>query len=126
MDLRDKVLVPDVLLQAHSASMAITFYTGTQFPAEYRGNIFAPQHGSWNRSRHTGYKVIRVPAPGGAPTGEYVDFLTGFFTESGDVWGLPVGVVVASDGSLLVSEDASHSIWRVSYTGGSQSGGRGD
>ena len=118
-DLRDKVLVPDVLLQAHSASMAITFYTGTQFPAEYRGDIFAAEHGSWNRSKRTGYKVIRVPAPGGIPTGEYVDFLTGFLTEGGDVWGLPVGVTVAGDGSLLVSDDgaASHSIWRVSYTG---------
>ena len=125
-ELKEKVLVPDVLLQAHTASLAMTFYTGTRFPAEFRGDAFAAQHGSWNRARRTGYKVIRAPAPNGRPTGEYVDFLTGFVTEDGNVWGRPVGVTVASDGSLLVSDDGSNSIWRVSYTGGSRGAGTAD
>lgn len=125
-DLKDKALVPDVLLQPHSASLCITFYTGTQFPAEFRGEVFAAEHGSWNRSRRTGYKVIRVPAPNGKPTGEYEDFLTGFVTAGGDVWGRPVGVTVASDGSLLVSDDATNSIWRVSYQGNSRPATRGN
>jgi glucose/arabinose dehydrogenase len=125
-DLKDKVLAPDVLLQAHSASLAMAFYTGTQFPAEYRGHAFAAQHGSWNRANRTGYKVIYAPVVNGRATGEYVDFLTGFAWADGGVWGRPVGVTVASDGSLLVSDDGSNSIWRVSYTGGSQGGGRGN
>jgi glucose/arabinose dehydrogenase len=122
-DLKDKVVVPDVLLQAHTASLAMTFYTGTQFPAQYRGHAYAAQHGSWNRARRTGYKVIYAPVSNGRATGEYVDFLIGFVTPDGNVWGRPVGVTVAGDGSLLVSDDGSNSIWRVSYIGGSQ--GRG-
>jgi len=116
-DLKDKVLAPDVLLQAHSASLALTFYTGTQFPAEYRGHVFAAEHGSWNRAQRTGYKVIYAPVVNGKATGEYVDFLTGFAWPNGDVWGRPVGVAVAGDGALLVSDDGSNSVWRVSYTG---------
>jgi len=114
-ELKSKVLVPDVLIQAHSASLCLTFYTGTQFPPEYRGNIFAAEHGSWNRSKRTGYKVIFVPAPGGKATGEYDDFLTGFVTKDGQVWGRPVGVTVGSDGALYVTDDGSNSIWRVTY-----------
>jgi len=125
-DLRDKVLVPDVLLQAHTASLAMTFYTGTQFPAEYRGQAFASQHGSWNRARRTGYKVIYAPVSNGRATGEYVDFLTGFVTGDGNVWGRPVGVTVASDGSLLVSDDGSNSVWRVSYEGNARPAARGN
>jgi glucose/arabinose dehydrogenase len=109
---------PDVLLQPHSASLQLTFYDGAQFPADYRGDIFAAQHGSWNRSTRAGYEVIRVPLhQSGQASGEYEDFLTGFVLDSGEVWGRPVGVTVASDGSLLVSDDASNSIWRVSYAG---------
>lgn len=115
-DLADRVTVPDVLLQAHSASLGLTFYDATQFPAEYRGNIFAAEHGSWNRSRRTGYKVIRVIMNNGVPTGEYEDFVTGFVLNDSSVWGRPVGVAVAADGSLLVSEDASGTIWRISST----------
>src|SRR5206468_2999544 len=106
-DLKDKVIVPDVLLQSHSASLAMTFYTGSQFPAEYRMHAFAAEHGSWNRARRTGYKVIRVPLVDGRATGDYEDFLTGFVTADGNVWGRPVGVAVARDGSLLVSDDGS-------------------
>jgi glucose/arabinose dehydrogenase len=116
-ELRDKVIVPDVLIQSHSASLEMTFYTGGQFPGEYAGDAFAAEHGSWNRARRTGYKVIRVPLKNGAPTGEYEDFITGFVTPAGDVWGRPVGVAVAKDGALFVSDDGSNTVWRVSYAG---------
>jgi glucose/arabinose dehydrogenase len=116
-ELRDKVIVPDVLLQSHSASLEMVFYTGRQFPRDYENDAFAAEHGSWNRAKRTGYKVIRVPQREGVPTGEYVDFLTGFVTPEGDVWGRPVGVAVALDGALLVSDDGANTIWRVSYAG---------
>ena len=116
-ELKDKTIVPDVLLQSHTASLQITFYDGKQFPAEYRGDIFASEHGSWNRMVRSGYEVVRVPLKDGKSTGVYEDFLTGFLTPNGDVWGRPVGVAVAPDGSLLVSDDGSGSLWRVSYTG---------
>lgn len=116
-ELRDKVVVPDVLIQSHSASLGMTFYTGAQFPKEYAGDAFASEHGSWNRARRTGYKVIRVPLRSGVPTGEYEDFMTGFVTPSGEVWGRPVGVAVGKDGALFVSDDGSNTIWRVSYAG---------
>ena len=125
-DLKDKALIPDVLLQAHSASLCLTFYSGTQFPAEFREVVFAAEHGSWNRSRRTGYKVISVPAPNGKPGGLYEDFLTGFVTAGGDVWGRPVGVTVASDGALLVSDDGGNVIWRVSYQPNARPAGRGN
>jgi len=117
-ELKSKVIVPDVLLQPHNASLEMAFYEGRQFPVEYRGDIFAAQHGSWNRNPRTGYEVIRVPLhQTGHADGEYDDFLTGFVLPNGDVWGRPVGVTVAPDGSLLVSDDGSNSIWRVSYVG---------
>ncbi|HEX8817131.1 MAG TPA: PQQ-dependent sugar dehydrogenase [Terriglobales bacterium] len=117
-ELKDKVIVPDVLLQPHNASLQMTFYEGSQFPAEYKGDIFASQHGSWNRSVRTGYEVIRVPLHGTTrASGEYEDFLAGFVVDNGHVWGRPVGVTVAQDGSLLVSDDGSNSIWRVSWAG---------
>ena len=115
-ELRSKVIAPDVLLQSHSASLEMAFYTGGQFPREYEGDAFAALHGSWNRAKRTGYKVVRVPLREGAPTGEYEDFMTGFVTPAGDVWGRPVGVAVARDGALFVSDDGSNTIWRVSYT----------
>ncbi|HEY0407846.1 MAG TPA: sorbosone dehydrogenase family protein [Pyrinomonadaceae bacterium] len=116
-ELRGQVIVPDVLLQSHSASLQMTFYTGAQFPKEYAGDAFAAEHGSWNRERRTGYKVIRVPLRGGSATGEYEDFMTGFVTPEGNVWGRPVGVTVAKDGALLVTDDGSNTVWRVSYQG---------
>jgi glucose/arabinose dehydrogenase len=116
-ELKSKVIVPDVLLQPHHASLEMVFYDGRQFPAEYRGDIFAAEHGSWNREVRTGYEVVRVRLdPQGHATGGYEDFLTGFVTPTGQVWGRPVGVAVASDGALLVSDDGSSSIWRVAYT----------
>ncbi|MBN8886841.1 MAG: sorbosone dehydrogenase family protein [Rudaea sp.] len=115
-DLKDKVIVPDVLLQPHNASLGLAFYDGKQFPSEYAGDVFAAEHGSWNKAARAGYEVIRVPRHGTAKaSGEYQDFLTGFVLDDGTVWGRPVGVAVATDGSLLVTDDGSGSIWRVSY-----------
>lgn len=116
-ELRDKTIVPDVLLQPHNASLELTFYEGHQFPKQYEGDIFAAEHGSWNKAVRAGYEVIRVPLNDGKSNGVYEDFLTGFVTPAGDAWGRPVGVAVASDGSLMVSDDVSKSIWRVVYTG---------
>ena len=114
-DLKGKITIPDVLLQAHSASLGLTFYTGDAFPAEYRGDGFAAEHGSWNRSKRTGYKVIRIRLKDGIPTGEYEDFVTGFVVNDSEVWGRPVGVAVARDGALLVSEDGNGTIWRITH-----------
>jgi glucose/arabinose dehydrogenase len=116
-ELADKSIVPDVLIQSHSASLNLCFYNGNQFPAEYRGDIFAALHGSWNRNRRTGYKIIRVPFnhDTGKPLGEYQDFVTGFVTAEGQVWGRPVGITVAKDGALLFSEDGNNTIWRVAH-----------
>ena len=116
-ELKAKVKTPDVLVQPHSASLEMVFYSGTQFPADQRDVIFAAEHGSWNKSLRTGHKIIRVPLKNGAATGEYQDFLTGFMTADGDVWGRPVGVAVAADGALLVSDDGSNAIWRVTWSG---------
>jgi len=117
-ELKEKVIVPDVLLQPHNASLEFTFYQGNKFPAEYKGDIFASEHGSWNKATRVGYEVIRVPLhQTGHASGEYQDFLTGFVLPDGNVWGRPVGMTEASDGSLLVSDDGSNSIWRISYAG---------
>ncbi len=88
-----------------------------QFPAEYHGDLFVTSHGSWNRAHRTGYKVMRIFAPNGKATGEYEDFVTGFVVNDANVWGRPVGVAVASDGALVFTDDASNSVWRVTYTG---------
>jgi len=117
-ELKDKVITPDVILQPHFASLEMTFYDGKQFPLEFQGDIFAAEHGSWNRSPRAGYEVIRVPLDQtGHATGEYEDFLTGFVVDDENVWGRPVGLTVAPDGSLLVSDDGSGSIWRISHAG---------
>src|SRR3984893_17675876 len=116
-DLKDKVTVPDVLLQAHSASLGLTYYNAQQFPPEYRGSLFAAEHGSWNLSKRTGSKVIRVIMRDGVPTGEYEDFATGFVVNDASAWGRPVGVTVTPDGALYVSDDAGGTIWRITATG---------
>ena len=121
-DLKDKVTVPDVLMQAHSAPLQMVFYAGGNFPAEYKGTAFATMHGSWNRDHRTGYKVVRLLFDGsGTPTGEYEDFMTGFVVSDTEVWGRPVGVAVANDGSLFVTEDGSGTVWRVTYRGSAPS-----
>ncbi len=118
-ELKGKVITPDILVNPHFASLEMTFYEGSQFPSQYKGDGFACEHGSWNRAQRTGYEVIRLPMHNGHATGEYEDFLTGFTVGNGDgdVWGRPVGVAVAPDGSLFVSDDGSRSIWHVVYTG---------
>jgi glucose/arabinose dehydrogenase len=134
------VKTPDVLVQPHMASLEMTFYPdfgGSKgmlkignsnhpgepvvrtlfFPSEFRGGIFAAEHGSWNRDPRAGYEVIYIPMQNGHATGEYDDFLTGFVTKDGQVWGRPVGVTVGIDGSLFVCDDGSRTIWHVTYTG---------
>ena len=115
-ELKDKVIVPDILLEPHDASLNITFYEGKMFPKHYKGQLFAAEHGSWNRSVRTGYEVIMAPMKNGHAVGDYEDFLTGFVNDKGECWGRPVGVTVASDGALMVTDDGSNSIWRVSYS----------
>ena len=116
-DLARQVLLPDVLLQPHSAPLGIVFYDATSgpaaFPAAYRGDAFVALHGSWNRGRRTGYKVVRLHLQPGALQGAVEDFLTGFVVSDKEVWGRPVAVVVAADGALLVTEDANGTVWRV-------------
>ena len=116
-DLVAKAIVPDVLLQSHSAPLGLVFYTGTQFPAEYKGDAFVALHGSWNRKPRTGYKVVRIPIRDGKATGEYEDFITGWLIDDtkADVWGRPVALAVHRDGSLLITDDAHNLIWRVTY-----------
>ncbi len=93
------------------------FYEAKQFPAQFHGWAFAAEHGSWNRDPRGGYEVVAVPTENNKATGEFEDFLTGFVLPDGKVWGRPVGIAVAKDGSLLVSDDGSNTIWRVTYTG---------
>jgi len=118
-DLVKRTIVPDVLIPAHAAALGITFYTGAQFPQRYRNGAFVALHGSWNRSVASGYKVVFVPMNNGRP-GPLEDFVTGFVVNDGSGgeqisrWGRPVGVTVARDGSLLVSDDGANRIWRVS------------
>ena len=99
---------------AHTASLGLTFSTGKTFPKEYTGGAFVGQHGSWNRSELSGYKVVYVPFENGKPSGPPRDFLTGFLAGDGTAYGRPVGVTLAPDGSLLVTDDAANRIWRVS------------
>jgi glucose/arabinose dehydrogenase len=113
-----KTIVPDVLLTSHSAALGITFYDGKMFPAEYQGDAFVALHGSWNRQKLTGYKIIRVRFQNGKPVvSGYEDFLTGWLPNenSAEVWGRPVGLLVNADGSLLIADDGAKKIWRVSY-----------
>jgi glucose/arabinose dehydrogenase len=134
VDLSKEVRTPDVPVQPHMASLEMTFYesgnfghlcpasnpkcsVGGPFPAQYLGDAFAAEHGSWNRDPRAGYEVITIPMHNGQATGEYDDFLTGFVTKDGQVWGRPVGVTIGNDGSLFVSDDGSRSIWHVTWVG---------
>jgi glucose/arabinose dehydrogenase len=128
-----KVRTPDVIVQPHMASLQMLFYPdnfrldcivesktkrcGSAFPNAYNGGAFAAEHGSWNRANRAGYEVIYIPMKNGHATGEYDDFLTGFVTADGQVWGRPVGVTIGNDGSMYVTDDGSRSVWRVEYTG---------
>lgn len=118
-DLASKVIIPDMLYQSHSAPLQLTFYAASSgaaaFPASFDGDAFVTFHGSWNRSLRTGYKLVHVPMRNGRPTGVYEDFVTGFIVDDGDVWGRPVATVELGDGSLLLSDDGSGTIWRISH-----------
>jgi glucose/arabinose dehydrogenase len=117
-DLKNKALVPDTLIQSHSAPLGMVVYQAPQgaknaFPKEYEGDIFLALHGSWNRGTRTGYKVVRVMMKNGAPTGQYQDFMTGMVLSDRDVWGRPAAVEVALDGALLVVDDGGGVVWRI-------------
>ena len=125
VDMSSRVRTPDVLVQPHMASLEMAFYPEAAiaakehgaFPPEYDGDAFAAEHGSWNRKNRAGYEVVSIPMVNGHATGEYDDFLTGFVTSDGQVWGRPVGVTVANDGSLYVTDDGTRSVWHVTYVG---------
>ena len=110
-----KAIVPDFALAPHSASLGLTFYDSDSFPEKYKNGAFVGQHGSWNRSSFTGYKVIFVPFKDGKPAGKAEDFLSGFVADekNGDVHGRPVGITVAKDGALLVADDGAGIVWRI-------------
>lgn len=117
-ELVKKTVVPDVLIQAHSAVLGLTFYEGKMFPEEYRGDAFVALHGSWNREPRTGYKIVRIHFDkSGKPVGGYDDFLTGWMlgADRPEVWGRPVGLLVLKDGSMLITDDGAMKVWRVTY-----------
>jgi glucose/arabinose dehydrogenase len=114
-----QAIVPDLLVQAHSAVLGLTFYAGTMFPQAYRGDAFVAMHGSWNRSKRTGYKVVRIRFQYNRPVGGYDDFVAGWMLseDKPEVWGRPSGLLVMKDGSMLIADDGANKIWRVTYTG---------
>lgn len=122
-DLQAKAVMPDLLFRAHSAPLGLVFYEGAQFPPQYKGDAFVALHGSWNSGVPTGYKVGHVPFKNGRPTGSYENFVTGFWDGAAKpgaparVWGRPVGLALAKDGSLLIADDAGKVVWRVRYVG---------
>jgi glucose/arabinose dehydrogenase len=113
----EKVITPEVALGSHTASLGLAFYKKDNFPSKYQNGAFITQHGSWNRSVISGYKVVFVPFKNGKPSGKPEDFLTGFVNdlEKSKVHGRPVGIAVLADGSMLVSDDSSNTIWRVKH-----------
>ena len=112
-----KAIVPDVLFESHCAALGLVFYTGKMFPKDYQGDAFVAMHGSWNRSKRSGYKVVRVPFEKGKPEGGYENFLVGWVQDDmgKDVLGRPVGLLMIRDGSLLVVDDGGKKVWRVTY-----------
>ena len=119
-DLVAKTIVPDVLIQAHSAVLGMVFYEGKNFPADYQGDAFVALHGSWNREPRTGYKIIRIKFRNGKPAGGYDDFVIGWMLgeDKPEVWGRPVSLLVVKDGSMLITDDGANKIWRVTYAKG--------
>ena len=112
-DLVSTAIVPDYALGPHTAALGLAFYDGTLLPKRYFGGAFVGQHGSWNRTPRSGYKVIFVPFEGGRPSGQPEDVLTGFLSDAGDAQGRPVGVAIDKSGALLVADDVGNTIWRV-------------
>jgi glucose/arabinose dehydrogenase len=123
-ELERRAIAPEVLFQAHSAALGLVFYDGKQFPQPYRNHAFAAFRGSWNRSEATGYKVVRIPFNAqGKAEGSYEDFVTGWLVDAKrpTAWGRPVGLAIAQDGSLLITDEPGGTIWRVTYVGQSNS-----
>jgi glucose/arabinose dehydrogenase len=118
VELVQRAVVPDVSLGPHVAALGLLFYTGATFPEPYRGDALVSLHGSWNRARRVGYAVVRARFRDGHPTGELEDFVTGWALPDGTVWGRPVGLLQLADGSVLVVDDGSETIWRVAYAPG--------
>lgn len=116
-DLVRRTVVPDLLVQAHTALLGLVFYDGAMFPADWRGDVIVSAHGSWNRARRVGYGLARVRMKDGRPSGGYDDFVGGWMLapDRKEVWGRPVGLAVLGDGSLLVVDDGARMIWRVTY-----------
>lgn len=116
-DLVKNTIWPDVLIEAHSAVLGLVFYEGRMFPSEYRGDAYVALHGSWNRTKRTGYKIIRIRFKNGKPVGGYEDFVSGWMLapDKREVWGRPVGLLILADGSMLITDDGANKIWRVSY-----------
>ena len=117
-DLVAKAIAPDVLLPSHSAALGLMFYTGAQFPADYRSSALVALHGSINRSSLSGYRVVRIPFRNGRPSGPPQDFVSGFIARDDDekqAWGRPVGLLQLPDGSILFSDDGGNRVWRVGY-----------
>jgi glucose/arabinose dehydrogenase len=114
-----RAIPPSLLVESHTAPITLAFYNGKMFPERYRGGVFVTMHGSWNRAQRSGYKVIHVPFKNGQPSGGYDDFVVGWAPDpnSREVWGRPAGVLVLTDGSLLIADDGANVIWRVTYDG---------
>jgi len=121
-DLVEKAIVPDYALGPHTASLGLTFNTGTLFGDDYRNGAFVGQHGSWNRNPPSGYKVVFVPFENGRPSGPPLDILTGFLSADGKALGRPVGVAIGRGGALLVADDVGNKIWRVAPAAGGVAG----
>ncbi len=119
-DLVAATMLPDVMLQSHSAPLGLVFYDGESFPDDYRGDAFVALHGSWNRSLPAGYKIVRIRFEDGRPVGGYENFATGFWfagEEEAQLYGRPVGLAVAADGSLLIADDGAQVVWRIAWQG---------
>jgi glucose/arabinose dehydrogenase len=116
-DLVKKAIVPDYALSSHVAPLGLAFYTGTSLPAKYRGGAFVGEHGSWDRSKFNGYKVVFVPFSGGKPSGKAEDVVTGFLNKDGKARGRPVGVAIDKTGALLIADDVGNTVWRVTASG---------
>jgi glucose/arabinose dehydrogenase len=119
-DLVAAARIPDTLFRSHSAPIGLTFYTSDQFPAHYQGGAFVTLHGSWNAAQPRGYNVVFVPFENNQPKNEYTVFASGFWArgeERAEVWGRPSGIAVAADGALLIADDVSQTIWRITYDG---------
>jgi glucose/arabinose dehydrogenase len=116
-DLVAKAIPADYALSSHVAALGLAFYTGSSFPAPFRGGAFVGEHGSWNRTAYNGYQVAFIHFAGGRPVGKPSPFVAGFLNSQGEARGRPVGVAVDRTGALIVADDAGNTVWRVTYAG---------